>query len=282
MLRVLAHTFSNEKNKEIRKWKIPYLVTWQVGRSPTLPSSSTPFTKRTPPLRLPRSESTTITFFRLTKSLHPLPSHGLIDASFRHPLPRDKTANLSIHLLPSSAQPSLAIVYRVTWYSSNVLAYHALISTSSSSSSTFSIVPFAPIAPFARHPTSPIYPPRSLLFWKKGKETNASNKRNLFLNQVKIACLDSYSRSSKRGMDWSSDNFTRSFIPRARSRKRSGSNSTNHWIIIQSVLVRSISISWKGNMKRQIAPGDFPFDFIEEEIEKRWIILIKNYTYKTL
>lgn len=78
---------TNGKKKEIRKLKIPYL---RYLISSTISDASFFFLsllQPTPPLRLLRSESTTITFFRLTKSLHPLPSHGLIDASFRHPLP---------------------------------------------------------------------------------------------------------------------------------------------------------------------------------------------------
>lgn len=81
----------------------------------------------TPKLLQQAPNTTCITFSRLMKSLRPLPSHDLIDASFRYSLSRNATTHLSVLPRPLDAK-RLIIVYQITWFSRNtrVLAYHAL------------------------------------------------------------------------------------------------------------------------------------------------------------
>lgn len=80
----------------------------------------------TPRLLQQAPSTTCITFSRLMKSLRPLPSHDLIDASFRYSLSRNATTHLSVLPRPLDAK-RLIIVYQITWFSRNtsVLAYHA-------------------------------------------------------------------------------------------------------------------------------------------------------------
>lgn len=106
------------EERKHRNWKMMYLILYLI-------SSTTPFSNKLL-FSSPARNTTCITFSSLMKSLRPLPSHDLIDASFRYSLSRSATTHLSVLPHPLDAK-RLIIVYQITWFSWNirVFVYHA-------------------------------------------------------------------------------------------------------------------------------------------------------------